>query len=77
MRTLWKNGAWRKKSKKEILLDCIVHDLSGPLATILMNLQHVSRQMERQDLREGVGEGDRAGGAPAGIDPLHWGGFRP
>lgn len=44
----------KEVEKKEILLDCIVHDLSGPLATILMNLQHVSRQMERQDLREGL-----------------------
>ncbi|MCP5551826.1 MAG: HAMP domain-containing histidine kinase [Akkermansiaceae bacterium] len=40
--------------KKEILLDCIVHDLSGPLATILMNLQHVSRRLDRDDLRRAL-----------------------
>lgn len=31
--------------KKEILLDCIVHDLSGPVGTLIMNLEHVGRRL--------------------------------
>ena len=31
--------------KKEILLDCIVHDLSGPVGTLIMNLEHVGRKL--------------------------------
>ena len=31
--------------KKEILLDCIVHDLSGPVGTLIMYLEHVGRRL--------------------------------
>lgn len=44
----------REIEKKELLLDCIVHDLSGPLGTILMNLRQVSRQVDRPDLARGL-----------------------
>jgi signal transduction histidine kinase len=44
----------REREKKDILLDCIVHDLSSPLSTILMNIQHVSRQVDRDDLRQSL-----------------------
>ena len=44
--------------KKEILLDCIVHDLSGPVGTLIMNLEHVGRRLsEVSALRPAV---DRA-----------------
>lgn len=44
----------REREKKEILLDCIVHDLSSPLSTVLMNIQHVERQLDRDDLRQAL-----------------------
>ena len=31
--------------KKEILLDCVVHDLSGPVGTLIMNLEHIGRKL--------------------------------
>ena len=40
----------KERERKEILLDCIVHELSKPLSTILMNLQFVQAQLDREDL---------------------------
>jgi len=37
----------RELEAKRILLDCIMHDLANPASTILMNLQHALRQLER------------------------------
>ena len=44
--------------KKDVLLDCIVHDLSGPVGTLLMNLEYVGQKLgETSTLRPAV---DRA-----------------
>jgi len=44
--------------KKDVLLDCIVHDLSGPVGTLLMNLEYIGRKLgETSILRPAV---DRA-----------------
>ncbi len=44
--------------KKDVLLDCIVHDLSGPVGTLLMNLEYVGQKLgETSSLRPAV---DRA-----------------
>ena len=40
----------KEKERKEVLLNCIVHELSKPLSTILMNLQFVQAQLDRKDL---------------------------
>ncbi|MEM9080934.1 MAG: HAMP domain-containing sensor histidine kinase [Verrucomicrobiota bacterium] len=44
----------KERERKEILLDCIINDLSSPLTTILMNIQHVEQQTERPDLRDAL-----------------------
>lgn len=45
----------KELEKKQILLECIMHDLGNPLATVLMNLQHLGRQLgERADLLPAV-----------------------
>ena len=36
----------KELEKKQILLQCIMHDLGSPLATVLTNLQHVQRHLE-------------------------------
>ncbi len=35
----------KELEKKQILLQCIMHDLGSPLATVLTNLQHISRHL--------------------------------
>ncbi|MBK1833124.1 sensor histidine kinase [Roseibacillus ishigakijimensis] len=44
----------KERERKDILLDCIVHDLSNPLSIILMNLQFVEGQLDREDLRQAL-----------------------
>lgn len=45
----------KELEKKQILLECIMHDLGNPLSAVLMNLQHLSRQLgERSDLQPAV-----------------------
>lgn len=45
----------KELEKKQILLECIMHDLGNPLATVLMNLQHLGRHLgERPDLLPAV-----------------------
>jgi len=44
--------------KKDVLLDCIVHELSGPVGTLLMNLEYVGKKLgETSILRPAI---DRA-----------------
>ncbi len=35
----------KELEKKQILLECIMHDLGSPLATVLTNLEHVARHL--------------------------------
>ncbi|MCB1230180.1 MAG: HAMP domain-containing histidine kinase [Verrucomicrobiae bacterium] len=35
----------RELEKKQILLECVMHDLGNPVATVLMNLQHMDRHL--------------------------------
>jgi signal transduction histidine kinase len=45
----------KELEKKQILLECIMHDLGNPLSAVLMNLQHLDRQLgERSDLQPAV-----------------------
>ncbi|NNE92507.1 MAG: HAMP domain-containing histidine kinase [Verrucomicrobiales bacterium] len=44
----------KERERKEILLDCIVHDLASPLSTILMNVQHVRGRIESEPLRKAL-----------------------
>lgn len=44
----------KERQRKEILLDCIVHELSSPLSTILMNLQFVENQIQQPKLRSAL-----------------------
>lgn len=41
----------KELEKKQVLLECIMHDLGNPVATVMMNLQHLGRQL---------GDGDSA-----------------
>ncbi len=44
----------REIQKKTVLLDCVVHDLSGPLSTIMVNLQHLRKLTDDEDIRWSV-----------------------
>ncbi len=35
----------KELEKKQVLLECIMHDLGNPVATVMMNLQHLGRQL--------------------------------
>lgn len=35
----------KELEKKQVLLECIMHDLGNPVATVFMNLQHIDRQI--------------------------------
>ena len=38
---------FKELEKKQILLECIMHDLGNPLSTVLMNLQHLGRKLDK------------------------------
>ncbi|MCB1063275.1 MAG: HAMP domain-containing histidine kinase [Verrucomicrobiae bacterium] len=47
--SLGKRRLVKELEKKQILLQCIMHDLGNPLSTVLMNLQHIGRQLDDHD----------------------------
>lgn len=42
----------RETQRRVVLLDCVVHDLSNPMATILVNLQHIVKRLADGPERE-------------------------
>lgn len=44
----------KERERKEVLLNCIIHNLSSPLSTILMNIQFTKRQLDREDIRKAL-----------------------
>ncbi|MCB1093387.1 MAG: HAMP domain-containing histidine kinase, partial [Verrucomicrobiae bacterium] len=54
----------KELEKKQILLECIMHDLGNPLATVLMNLQHLGRKLQDEPdlmpaVQRAIGQAER------------------
>lgn len=55
----------RELEHKQVLLECVMHDLGNPVATVLMNLQHIERHLNAADeslrpaIRRAIGQAER------------------
>ncbi len=55
----------KELEKKQVLLECIMHDLGNPVATVLLNLQHLDRQVgeewreSRPAIRRAIAQAER------------------